>query len=120
VLSNQRRSRTRWERLLGRVRLLDAGETPLADLAPPDHAADMRVALGKLTDTERDILLMTVWEGLTHAEVGQVLGMSENAISIRAHRARRKLRAAYEQEIGAGDPGTDDVASKHPRGGETE
>jgi len=115
VLANQRRAHGRWSRLLERVGLLEAGEAsePGADL--PDHYADIRTALTKLNRTEREILLLTLWEGLSQAEVGVMLGLSENAVAIRAHRARRKLRAAYEHETGTGGDATPPA-----RGGEPE
>jgi RNA polymerase sigma-70 factor (ECF subfamily) len=100
VLANQRRSHGRWARLVHRVGgLRDTGAAP-----DPDTAADVdpiRRALGTLPDTDAELLRLLAWEQLSQAEAGVVLGMSENAVALRASRARRKLRAALDDRSGA-------------------
>jgi DNA-directed RNA polymerase specialized sigma24 family protein len=44
-------------------------------------------ALGRLSDADREILLLVSWEGLSSAEVAVVLGCSPTAARIRLHRA---------------------------------
>jgi RNA polymerase sigma-70 factor (ECF subfamily) len=114
VLANQRRAHGRWTRLLGRVGLLEGRERSEPGAELPDHFADIRAALTRLNPTEREILLLTLWEGLSQAEVGEMLGLSENAVAIRAHRARRKLRAAYEHETGTGGDATSSAGGGEP------
>ncbi|WP_428122721.1 RNA polymerase sigma factor [Candidatus Poriferisodalis sp.] len=36
--------------------------------------------------------MLVAWEELSHAEIGQVLGISPNASAIRVHRARKRLQ----------------------------
>ncbi len=50
-------------------------------------------ALGELREEDREILRLGAWEGLTHREIGRILGCSANAAKIRLHRARRRLAA---------------------------
>jgi RNA polymerase sigma factor (sigma-70 family) len=50
-------------------------------------------ALRSLSEADRDVLTLTAWEGLSHAEAGQVLGCSAAAVAVRLHRARRRLEA---------------------------
>ena len=39
----------------------------------------------------RQVLVLTL-EGLTHAEIAEVLGLAENVVSVRLNRARAALR----------------------------
>jgi DNA-directed RNA polymerase specialized sigma24 family protein len=38
--------------------------------------------------------MLVYWEQLSHAEAAQVLGCSPNAVAIRTHRAKERLRDA--------------------------
>jgi len=48
--------------------------------------------LERLPPTDRDIVRMKYWEDLTCAEIGQRIGMQENAVRVRLHRAIQKLK----------------------------
>lgn len=50
-------------------------------------------ALPTLSEGDRDVLTLTAWEGLSHAEAGRVLGCSAAAVAVRLHRARLRLEA---------------------------
>lgn len=54
-------------------------------------------ALDGLADSYREPLLLQVLGGFSCAEIGEMLGISENTVSTRAYRARRQLRAALEE-----------------------
>ncbi|MCL6443850.1 MAG: RNA polymerase sigma factor [Alicyclobacillus sp.] len=45
----------------------------------------------------RDVLLLRCVEGLTAAEVGQVMGVSENNVRVLFHRAKKCLQALLEE-----------------------
>ena len=49
-------------------------------------------ALDRLSVREREALQLVLWEELSHAEAAQVLGCSANAVAIRVHRAKTRLR----------------------------
>jgi RNA polymerase sigma-70 factor (ECF subfamily) len=51
-------------------------------------------ALMGLPEQQREALLLVVWDGLSHREAATVLGCSTSALSVRVHRARKRLRAA--------------------------
>jgi RNA polymerase sigma-70 factor (ECF subfamily) len=51
-------------------------------------------ALASLSDTDRDALMLTVWDGLSASDAGRVVGCSTTAFAVRLHRARRRLRDA--------------------------
>ncbi|MEK7612752.1 MAG: RNA polymerase sigma factor [Patescibacteria group bacterium] len=63
--------------------------------------------LKKLPDTYREILLFRYVDGLSPREIAEYIRESENVVSVRIHRALKKLRALLE-----GPPF--DKASGHP------
>jgi RNA polymerase sigma-70 factor (ECF subfamily) len=56
---------------------------------PHLHALDL---IDRLKADERELVRLVVWEQLSHAEVGAVLGCSANAVAIRWHRSIERLR----------------------------
>jgi len=48
--------------------------------------------LAQLPPSDRDIVRMKYWEELTCAEIGERIGMQENAVRVRLHRAIQKLK----------------------------
>lgn len=94
VVRNHHRARGRQLRLVDK---LSAQPDPSPDLAadPADRAgADLRHALSTLSPDDQEILRLVAWEGLTHQEIGTVLGCSANAVALRLRRARQRLDAA--------------------------
>lgn len=86
VLANQRRGSLRRLRL--RVKLRAA--------PPPAEQAgaalpDVLTAMRRLGPVDQEILRLVAWEGLSHQEIGVVLGITSNAAAIRLHRARARL-----------------------------
>lgn len=91
TLANQRRAQRRRDLLT----------TRLASTEQPTHdEGDGRVlaALASLGRTDRELLMLVAWEGLTPTQAATALGCSANACRIRLHRARRKLERALEAE----------------------
>ncbi|MDQ6821661.1 MAG: sigma-70 family RNA polymerase sigma factor [Actinomycetota bacterium] len=75
------------ERLAGELRRAQA-EHPQID----DHPrALLRAALNALSEGDREILMLTAWEGLTPREIAAVTGIAANVIRVRLHRARRRV-----------------------------
>jgi len=54
-------------------------------------------ALATLGERDREVLLLTAWEGLAPGEAATVLGCSRNAFAVRLHRARRRLASALNR-----------------------
>jgi RNA polymerase sigma-70 factor (ECF subfamily) len=90
VLANQQRSVRRRERLGARLR------ERLAAVADPANEVSqqvtVRAALARLGDLDREVLRLTVWEGLEPREVAEVLGIGAAAVRTRLSRARARLR----------------------------
>lgn len=99
ILSNQQRTRMRSERLLSRLRTLPQPlPTVESEAAERAETATVLRALGRLSENDREVLLLAAWEGLSHTQIAQVLGCSENAATVRLHRARRRLTQVYRKE----------------------
>lgn len=103
-LANAERGQRRQRRVAAKVATLDAPR------AQPDPAPDpaLHDALARLRSQDRDLLRLWAWEQLTPAEIAVVLDVSPNAVSIRLHRARRRLR----EELGKTDAGPGHVGSE--------
>lgn len=82
-LSNHRRSVTRRDQLVER---LTNNQTP-----PPSGNAALDEALDRLDADELEMVRLWAWEGLAPREIALVMDLSANAVSIRLHRARRRL-----------------------------
>ena len=54
----------------------------------------LRSALNVLSESDRELLLLVAWEGLTPAEAAEVLGIGKVAARSRLHRARRRALQA--------------------------
>lgn len=82
---------------------LDDDVRPLPDPAPgPEHAAEsaqdferLLEALHTLPITWREVAVLRM-EGLGTAEIAAVLGITDNNVSVRLNRARRRLRSLME------------------------
>ena len=57
-------------------------------------STELRAAVAGLSETEREVLLLTSWEQLTIGEAAAVLGITSNAARVRLHRARAHAAAA--------------------------
>ena len=93
VLSNQRRSRSRVGNLAAKLRNETPHEPASPEAAVVRQEQDQEVldALGKLRDSDAEVIRLAVWEELPHAAIGKVLGCSECAVTMRLHRAMKRL-----------------------------
>jgi RNA polymerase sigma factor (sigma-70 family) len=95
VLSNLHRAERRRHRLGERLREHLSGVVV-------DHAEDVetsavvRRALGRLPDPDRELLMLTAWEGLSPSEIAVVTATPPATVRTRLHRARRRLRVELE------------------------
>lgn len=71
-----------------------AGELAvLQQAAETDHTVDPDLvrALGELSDTDRELILLVAWEDLSHRQIAEVLGTSATNVTLRLFRARRRI-----------------------------
>jgi RNA polymerase sigma-70 factor (ECF subfamily) len=95
VLANQRRAERRHAAL---VHVLGALAGP-RDAAPELGGSPRMAALRRLRPNDREVLMLTAWEGLDAGQVAAVLGCAPQAVHTRLHRARARLRAELDGEI---------------------
>lgn len=92
VVAGRRRSARRLRNLTSRLHAEQAVAAP-QQAGGRDPARDQLIAaLDQLSRAEREALQLVLWEQLSHAEAAQVLGCSANAVAIRVHRAKARLR----------------------------
>lgn len=105
TLANARRSSRRQEalrdRLNGQRHILMDTDGPEEVALRDDERTRVRAALGRLAPTDREILTLTAWEGLSCAEVSEVLGIPAGRVSVRLHRAKKRLAREYGSRAGA-------------------
>ena len=108
VLANQRRGAVRRRSLVTRMRGVldqhvqlddtddtgDRGDTPGA--GPAVRA--VRNAVERLPESDRELLRLTSWEGLSPTELATALSIPPATVRVRLHRARRRLRALLESD----------------------
>jgi RNA polymerase sigma factor (sigma-70 family) len=101
TLANQRRTRTRQRRLgekLARQPRVSV-RTPEDVALINDETGRVRVALDSLREADREVIRLALWEGLGHAEIGEVLGTSSRAASMRLSRAIARLEARLSDSM---------------------
>jgi RNA polymerase sigma-70 factor (ECF subfamily) len=84
VLRNHDRSASRFANLIGALRAERWDGAPNRD-------SPIREALERLSPDEREVLLLTYWDGFTSKEISDLLNTSATAVRMRLHRARKAL-----------------------------
>lgn len=85
-------------------------ETNVETLLPQDESNTLEAAINRfegaralqaleqLPDLYREVLALRYVEGLAPKEIADVVGESENAVSVRIHRGLKKLRTLLEED----------------------
>jgi RNA polymerase sigma-70 factor (ECF subfamily) len=92
TLANQRRADRR--RMALQERVTEAATLLSEQTASQMLGGHLGMALEQLRESDRELLLLTAWEGLNASEVAQVMGCSRRTLAVRLHRARRRLSRA--------------------------
>lgn len=97
VVRNQQRGLRRNDQLEAALRRLAhvARAAPAADVVA-EAREEVLMALARLSEREREALLLTVWDGLTPRDAAKVSDCSVTAFNVRLHRARAHLMALIE------------------------
>jgi RNA polymerase sigma factor (sigma-70 family) len=91
VLANQRRSAQRAAALEERLAASAADAGSQAEAV--GEADALRSALERLSERDREALMLVAWHGLSGARAARAAGCSRSAFGVRLHRARRRLAA---------------------------
>lgn len=87
--------RSLWRRLSRRrTEPLEAALT----VAAPEADRAVLEAVGRLKPGDRAVLYLFYYEGYSARETGELLGISQSAVTTRLQRARQKLKLTLEQE----------------------
>jgi len=99
VLANRRRGERRGNRLLARL-----GSQRQPDLLGPEpqvlrdlDGQQVVEILGSMRPDDQELVLLSYWEGLSHAEIGELLGCSKGAVDARMHRILERMRKAMRR-----------------------
>ena len=97
VLANQRRSRSRRFRLATRLRTDPpaAPEGPETVILRRERDREVLAALSRLRPQDREVIQLALWEEMPQVAIGEVLGCSDRAITMRLHRALKRLDKEY-------------------------
>jgi len=82
-----------WERLPGRERTEALVESQ-------QEAALVRLALARLPDEKREVLVLSRFQGLQYEQIAELLDCEVGAVKVRVHRALRSLREIYSELTG--------------------
>ena len=99
VLSHQWRHKARIRKLDERLRGLAKVEvlTPDVLVVRSEEYRVVLAASAQLKPVDQEILRLTLWEELSHADVATVLGIEPSAVKQRAFRARQNLTDEYRK-----------------------
>lgn len=117
VLANHHRGGLRRRRLGERLR--DGISTAIAadpGSEVPERLA-VRAALARLGELDREVLLLTVWEGLEPREAALVLQVSPAVVRTRLSRARARLRDLVGDDPAAPGHVLDVLTARTPKEG---
>ena len=64
-----------------------------------DEINHLQRALLKLNTTDRELIIMNRYQEIKYHEMAEIMGSSEGAIKVRVHRALKKLKEIYFQNI---------------------
>jgi RNA polymerase sigma factor (sigma-70 family) len=75
--------------------LAGTGEPVSRQLEAREEEQRLHQALNRLSDDQREILVLTRFQHLKYKEVAQLMNTTEGAVKVRVHRAIKELRDIY-------------------------
>jgi len=122
VIAGQLRSHSRREALRARLAVTSADEAAAGEIGEDvAERAAVLAAFTRLSDNDREVLMLIAWDGLTSKAAASVLGVTRFAFGVRLQRARRRLSAALAPAEPAAPPRPRDLPPHQRRylGGRT-
>jgi RNA polymerase sigma-70 factor (ECF subfamily) len=93
VIANQRRGQRR-RSALGERLLANLDRSAFETVGAAEDGGPVARAFASLNESDRELLSLVAWEGLTREELAIALGTSRAVVRLRLHRARKRLRDA--------------------------
>ncbi len=87
-----RRRSVREAQPLERADAVPAADDPEREAQRSERRSELLEALRHLTELQREVLLLFDFEGLSHREIAERLGISEGSARVHLHNGRRALR----------------------------
>ena len=106
VVMHHHRSRGRSSRLINKLAMSPAPAVvgPETHLVQREEYELVLAAVARLRRVDQEILLLSVWEELSHQEIAVALASTVPAVRQRLHRAKRALRRQFERTSGTMPP----------------
>ncbi|MEO7032653.1 MAG: RNA polymerase sigma factor [Polyangiaceae bacterium] len=100
LLDRRKRGLSRWTRALRELTMREGGRhtDPHHELAARDEVNRLSVALRKLSEPKRIVLLLAESEGLSSDQIASALHIPEGTVWTRLHHARRDLRRLLDRD----------------------
>ena len=96
VIRNTRRAARRHSEAMSRLPIADLIPDPsdevVSRITDRARAAAALAALDRLRRSDREVIVLSVWSGLSHAEIAGACGIAEASVRSRLSRARKRLR----------------------------
>ncbi|HEY7928222.1 MAG: RNA polymerase sigma factor [Candidatus Dormibacteria bacterium] len=99
VVRDQQRARRRRQLLQSLLPRTSAARMsdPAVALGLREDALQAGRAIAQLTQRDQLLVGMRISSDLSHAEIGRIVGMSENSVRVAIHRALRRVRETLER-----------------------
>lgn len=113
-VANNRRGHRRRSALLERI---SAEPPPFEGVPQSGLDPVLHAALGRLGDTDRELLCLLAWERLDREAARRVLNLSAIGLRVRLHRARKQVRSYLEQQAPSDGPKKESTGKALKAGG---
>jgi RNA polymerase sigma-70 factor (ECF subfamily) len=76
---------------------LGTDQNRMTDFERDDEVHLLSMAMDRLPEDRREILLLSKYQDRKYKEIGEIIGCSEGAVKVKVFRALQELRAVYKQ-----------------------
>jgi RNA polymerase sigma-70 factor (ECF subfamily) len=77
----------------------DAGPSPVETMIATETAAKVTTALAQLPTQQRTVVVLRIWQGLSYAEIADLLGLTEATARSHMHHALNTLRRHLDPPV---------------------
>lgn len=74
-------------------------ETTFEKSSREDEINHLQKALLKLNNSDRELIIMHRYQEIKYEQIAEIIGSSEGAVKVKVHRALKKLKEIYFQNI---------------------